>query len=188
MRKIIVLCICFFPLPLHAAQRENLAAWFVDSLVKVFPDSSAKTSKSGVALESARNGHTSLQVALRSDSHLVVQVRVISPHLEKATLNVRAYRVGIVNVNSHPADTPVDEVVRPELGPYPDPLFPLEKNIALEASQTQSVWLSVYTPEETRPGIYRGVVQINSGKQKLRLPFRVEVFAATVPKEQKLWV
>src|SRR5207244_2543217 len=131
--------ICFFPLPLHAAQRDSLAAWFVDSLVKVFPDSPAKTSKSEAALESSRNGHASLQVALRSESHCVVQVRVISPHLEKATLNVRAYRVGIVNVNSHPSDTPLAEVVRPELGPYPDPLFPLEKNIALEASRTQTV-------------------------------------------------
>ena len=188
MRKIIFWCICFFPLPLHAAQRDNFAAWFVDSLVKIFADSPAKTSKSEVALESARNGHTSLQVALRSESHRVVQVRVISPRLEKATLNVQAYRVGIVNVNSHPADTPLDEVVRPELGPYPDPLFPLEKNITLEASRTETVWLSVFTPADTRPGIYRGEIQIDTGKQKLRLLFHVEVFLATVPKEQKLWV
>jgi hypothetical protein len=188
MRKIFVWLICFFPLPLHAAQRNNLTAWFVDSLVKVFPDSQATTSNSELALESARNGHTSLQVALRSGSHRVVQVRVISPRLEKATLDVRAYRVGIVNVNSHPADTPLDEVVRPEVGPYPDPLFPLEKNITLEASRTQTVWLSVYTPKDTRPGIYRGVVQIDAGKQKLSLLFHVAVFAATVPTEQKLWV
>jgi len=34
------------------------------------------------------------------------------------------------------------------------------------------------------PGIYPGAVEIEGGKQKLRLPFRVEVFAATVPKEK----
>jgi hypothetical protein len=67
-------------------------------------------------------------------------------------------------------------------------LLPLEENITLEASRTQTVWLSVYTPEDTRPGIYRGVVQIDAGKQKLSLLFHMEVFAATVPKEQKLWV
>ncbi len=188
MRKILVWMICFFPLPLHAAQRDNLAVWFVDSLVKVFPDSPATTSNPDLALESARNGHTSLQVALRSGSHRVVQVRVIAPRSGKATLDVQAYRVGIVNVNSHPADTPLDEVVRPELGPYPDPLFPLEENITLEASRTQTVWLSVHTPQETRPGIYRGAVLIDTGKQNLRLLFHVKVFAATVPKEQKLWV
>src|SRR5882762_5813543 len=33
-----------------------------------------------------------------------------------------------------------------------------------------------------------GVIEIRAEKQKLRLPFQVEVFAAAVPKEQKLWV
>jgi hypothetical protein len=58
----------------------------------------------------------------------------------------------------------------------------------LEASRTETLWVSVFTPGDTRPGIYRGVVEVDTGKQKLKLPFHVEVFAATVPKEQKLWV
>src|SRR5258708_1712523 len=188
MRKIFVWFICFFPLPLHAAQRENLTAWFVDSLVKVFPDSPATTSNSELALESARNGHTSLQVALRSESRRVIRMRVIAPRLASTTLRLQTYRVGIVKVNSHPTNTPLDEVVRSEVGPYPDPLFPLEKEITLEASRTETFWISVFTPGNTRPGIYRGVVEIDGGKQKLKLPFHVEVFAAIVPKEQKLWV
>src|ERR1700722_2618531 len=32
------------------------------------------------------------------------------------------------------------------------------------------------------------MIEIDAGKRKLRLPFHVEVFAATVPKEQRLWV
>jgi hypothetical protein len=188
MRKIFVWFICLFPLPLHAAQRNNLAAWFVDSLVKVFPDSPATTSNSELALESACNAHTSLQVALRSESHRVVNVRVISPRLGSAALKVQAYQAGRVRVNSHPADTPLDEVMRPEVGSYPDPLFPLEQTVTLEASHTETVWLSIFTPVDTRPGIYRGAIQIDGGKQKLRLHFHVAVFAATVPKEQKLWV
>src|SRR5229473_4383476 len=184
MPKIFVCFICFFPLPLHAAQRNNVTAWFVDSLVKVFPDSPATTPNSELALESARNAHTSLQVALRSESRRMVEVRVISPRLGSATLKIQAYRVGYVRVNSHPADTPLSEVVRPEVGLYPDPLFPLEKTISLEASRTETVWLSIFTPADTRPGIYRGVIQIDTGKQKLRMPFHVEVFAAAVPKEQ----
>jgi len=82
----------------------------------------------------------------------------------------------------------LDEVVRSEAGPYPDPLFPLAKEFSLEGSHTETIWVSVFTPEDTRPGIYPGAVEIDFGKQKLRLPFRVEVFAATVPKKQKLWV
>ncbi len=188
MWRLFVGFICFFSLALHAAQRDNLSTWFVDSLVKVFPDTPAATSKLELALVSARNGHVSLQVALRSEEHRVVRVRVIAPRLGNAALQVQTYRVGTVKVNSHPTDTPLEEVVRSEVGPYPDPLFPLEKGIALEASRTETLWVSVFTPEHTRSGIYRGVVEIDAGKQKLKLPFRVEVFAATVPKEQKLWV
>src|SRR5260370_1222408 len=188
MRTLFVGFICFFSLPLNAAQRDNFSAWFVDSLVKVFPDSPAVTSKSELALVSARNGHTSLQVALRSESQRMVRVRVIAPRLGHEALRVRTYRVGTVTVNSHPTDTPLNEVVRSEVVAYPDPLSPLENEIPVQASRTETVWVSVFTPTDTRPGIYGAVVEIDAGKQKLRLPFRVEVFAATVPKEQKLWV
>jgi hypothetical protein len=156
--------------------------------VKIFPDSPATTSKLELALVSARNSHVSLQVALRSESEQMVRLRVIAPRFGNAALEVRTYRVGTVKVNSHPTDTPLDEVVRSEVGPYPDPLFPLEKQIQLDASRTEAVWVSVFTPVDSRSGIYRGLVEIDAGKQKLKLPFYVEVFAASVPKEQKLWV
>ncbi len=188
MRRFLVWLICFFPLPLHAGQRDNFSAWFVDSLVKVFPDSPAAISRVEPALASARNGHCSLQVALRSESRRVIRVRVSGPRFGKAALRVRTFLVGDVKVDSHPANTPLDEVVRSELGPYPDPLFPLEKAIALESSRTETLWISIFTPADGRAGTYRGMVEIDAGNQKLKLPFHVEVFAATVPKEQNLWV
>ncbi len=76
MRSLLVAFICLFSLPVHAAQRDNLSAWFVDSLVKVFPDNPAETSSFELGLVTARNGHSSLQVALRSESHQLVRVRV----------------------------------------------------------------------------------------------------------------
>jgi len=90
MRSLLVGFICFFTVPLHAAQRDNLSVWFVDSLVKVFPDSPAVTSSFELALVTARNGHSSLQVALRSESHRLVRVRVIAPRLGNAALTVRS--------------------------------------------------------------------------------------------------
>ena len=67
---------CFIPLPLYGSQHDKISAWYVDSLVKVFPDSPAATSNVQLDLVSARNGHTSLQVAMRSEEHRVVRVRV----------------------------------------------------------------------------------------------------------------
>src|SRR5207247_11178536 len=107
MWRLFVGFICFFPLPLHAAQRDNLSAWFVDSLVKVFPDSPAATPRLQPDLVSARNGHTSLQVALRSEEHRVVQVRVIGTRLANAMLGVQLYRVGTDNVSSHQTCIPM---------------------------------------------------------------------------------
>ncbi len=135
MRKLLVWLLCFISLPVYGSQHDNISAWFVDSLVKVFPDSPGATPKLEMTLASARNGHTSLQVALRSEKHRVVRVRVVAPRLGNAVLKVQTYRVGTVKVNSHPTDTPLDEVVRPEVGPYPDPLFPLSKEILLEGSR-----------------------------------------------------
>src|SRR5712692_11291319 len=184
MRKLLVWLICFSPLPLYGSQHDNISAWYVDSLVKVFPDSSAAASKLQVTLLSARNGHTSLQVALRSEEHRVVRVRVVAPHLGNAILKVQTFRVGTVKVNSHPTDTPLDEVVRSVVGPYPDPLFPLAKEISLGGSRTETIWISVFTPEDARPGFYQGAIEIDAGKQKMKLPFSVEVFAATVRSEE----
>jgi Domain of unknown function (DUF4091) len=188
MRKLLAWLICLSPLPLYGSQHGNISAWYVDSLVKVFPDSPATPSTVEPALVSVRNAHTSLQVALRSESHRVIGVRVVAPRSGKTALKIQTYRTGTVKVNSHPADTPLDEVVRSEVGPYPDPLFPLTKEISLQGARTETIWISVFTPQDTRPGIYQGAVEIDAGKQKLRLPFHVEVFAATVPTEQKLWV
>jgi hypothetical protein len=181
--------ILFFPLSLHTQQHEKLSAWFVDSLVKVFPDSPAVTSEPEFGLVTARNGHASLQVALRSELAEQVSVQITPPRLENAALSFRTYRVGTVTVRSHPTDTPLNEVVRSEVGAYPDPLIPLEKeDISLQPSRTETLWISVFTPAEMQPGMYHGIVTLSSGKQKLTLPFHLEVFAAIVPKEQKLWV
>lgn len=81
MRKLLVWLICFIPLALHGSQQDDTLAWFVDSLAKVFPDSPAATSEVQVDLVTARNGHTSLQVALRSESQRIVSVRVVAPRL-----------------------------------------------------------------------------------------------------------
>src|SRR5260370_41268540 len=143
MGNLLVWLICFAPLPVYSSQHDSISAWFVDSLVKVFPDSPAATSKLQLDLVSARNGHTSLQVALRSESQRLVKVRVVAPGLGNAALKVQTYRVGAVKRNFHPTATPLDEVARSVGGPYPQRLFPLRTEISLELSRTETIWISV---------------------------------------------
>src|SRR5437867_12358924 len=106
MRKLLLWLVCFVPLPVHGSRHDNISAWCVDSLVKVFPDSPAATSKLEVTLLSARNGHASLQVALRSESHRVVRVRVVAPRLGNSALGVQAYRGGPLKVTLHATHSP----------------------------------------------------------------------------------
>jgi hypothetical protein len=89
MWKLLVGFICIFFLPVHAEHRDNFSAWFVDFLVRVFPDTPHATSKFELALVSARNGHINLQVAMRSESHQLVRVRVIAPRLGMRKLRFR---------------------------------------------------------------------------------------------------
>src|SRR5260370_2028202 len=107
MWRLFVGFICFFSLALHAAQRDNLSTWFVDSLVKVFPDTPAATSKLELALVSARNRHVSLQVALRSEEHRGARVRVIAPRLGYTPLQSQTYRLETVELNPPPTSTPL---------------------------------------------------------------------------------
>src|SRR5258707_14777029 len=105
MLRFLVWFICFFSLSANAALPDNFSAWYVDSLVKVFPDSPAATSKIQLVLASARNGHTSLQVALRSEGRGAVRARALAPRLANAALQVQTYRAGTVKINTHPNDT-----------------------------------------------------------------------------------
>ena len=188
LRTSLVWAICLLPVVSYAAPPAKASAWFVDSLIKVFPDTPATDSKVRPTIVSARNGHASLQVALSCVSACRVKVSVSAPRRRGSALDVRIFRVGYVRVTSHPPATPPDEIVRPEVGLYPDPLFPLEEAVTLEAGKTESVWISVFTPEAAQPGTYSGLVQVDDGQKRHKLPFDVEVFSATVPKEQKLWV
>src|SRR5438132_11216032 len=106
MRKLLILLVCFVPLPLYGSQHGNTSAWFVDSLAKVFPDSPAATSKLEVTLLSARNSHASLQAALRSESQRIVSVRVVAPRLGNAALKVEAFLVATRQGNLPPTNNP----------------------------------------------------------------------------------
>jgi hypothetical protein len=154
--------------------------WLVDSLVKVFPDDVARPSQPGVVLV-PRNGHGSVQVALRSDE--AVPKAAVEVTLGGG-LQVQVRRVGYVPVGSNPPDTPYDEVLRPAPALFPDPLFE-ESMFPLVAGRTEAAWITIYAPATTRPGEYTGEIKA-TGTAPLR--FRVHVAEATVPERQTLKV
>ncbi len=175
--------------PASAAEPAPIHAWFVDSLIKVFPgDLAGKHGLAVAEFSAARNQHVSIQLAVRPAKSLSDFSADASP-LKGAngeTITGAVVRpVGHVVVGSHTKDTPADELVGEAPGWYPDPLF--EFPIQLEKNRTRSLWVTLAIPAEAAPGLYRGTVVMRSRNQIVeRAGFRVRVFSARVPDQRSL--
>src|SRR5580704_9517223 len=86
-----------------------VSVWPVDSLTKVFPDDpSGKNGASDQAWLLARNGHTSVQFAVRSSTPVAALAATVKLG---GGLQTQVRRVGYVPVRANPPDTPADEVL-----------------------------------------------------------------------------
>jgi hypothetical protein len=162
---------------------RRLRIWPVDALVKVFPDDAPGTNKAGGGeWPVARNGHASLQFAVRSARGVArLSVDVDPPKRGGAALEAQARWVDYVPVGSNPPGTPFDEVVRPAPALFPDPLredFPVE----LPPATTHAIWLTIHAPPDAEPGVYQGAIRLREGDERLgTASYSVRVMAATAP-------
>jgi glycosyl hydrolase family 123 len=172
-------------------QSQELNTWFVDSLVKIFPEDKPGThALVAPELWGARNQHLSVQLALRSSqAHRLVTAEVTpleDDHGQKI-LTVTIDPVGYVVVGSHSTDTPDEELVGEAPGWYPDPLidFPFD----LQPDRTYPLWVTIHVPPNSKPGNYRATITVNAGAHALaRAEFRVHILGASVPEERSLKV
>jgi Domain of unknown function (DUF4091) len=167
------------------------SAWFVDSLVKVFPSDAPGTHALGTPeFRGARNQHVVVQLAIRSSTplpELTTEVKPLEGRAGRRISGVEVHHVGYVVVGSHTPDCPPEEVVGVAPGWYPDPLedFPF----ALDARRTAPVWVTIHIPLDATPGNYEGSVLVRSrGRVVARKPFRLRVVSASVPAETSLKV
>jgi hypothetical protein len=189
-RKGAIISIFFLvAIPAFAARRGGFHAWFVDSLVKVFPGDSPGTHRlARPEFCAARNQHLSIQVALRASSPLEnITAEIFLPGANREGLlsaaQVRA--VGTVVVGSHTKNAPEEERVGEAPGWYPDPLWDLP--ISLARNRTAAIWATIAIPPDAAPGLYQGRIEMRAGRRTLkRLAFHVRVFAATVPVRRTL--
>jgi hypothetical protein len=170
---------------------HGLKAWYVDSLIKVFPDDAVGASGlSAGEFTAARNQHVNIQIAVRSTTAFSSLTASLDAPKDQsghaiAASNASIRQVGYVVVGSHTPGSPAEELVGTAPGWYPDALLALPLN--LEANRTHSIWVELHVPPDTPPGDYQGAVDISDGQQALaHLPFRLKVVTATVPKIQTL--
>jgi hypothetical protein len=168
---------------------EGLSAWYVDSLVKVFPtDERGTHALRSPEFSAARNQHLSVQLAIRSSRPLpalTVEVKPLEGGAGRSISSLEVHRVAYVVVGSHTPDSPAEELVGSAPGWFPDPLedFPFE----LDPNRTTPIWLTIYVPAEAASGVYEGSILVRSGGHLVeRKPFRLRVMNALVPKEMSL--
>jgi hypothetical protein len=143
----------------------GLSAWFVDSLVKVFPsDLRGAHALRSPEFSGARNQHLSVQLAIRSSRplpDLSVEVKPLKGGASHRVSSVEVHRVGYVVVRSHTPDCPPEELVGEAPGLYPDPLedFPFD----LEARRTTPIWVTIHIPADAAPGVYESLILVRSG-------------------------
>src|SRR5579864_4617805 len=164
----------------------QVSVWPVDSLVKIFPDDPpGKDRAPDEACLIARNGHTAIQLAIRTSAP--VEALAVTVKLGGG-LETQVRRVGYVPVRSKPPGTSTDEVARLAPARFPDPLYE-DSPFRLEAGQTTPIWITVYAPAKTAPGVYKGEAVFRSVRQRLATaPLRIEVTRAAVPAKQTLQV
>jgi hypothetical protein len=177
--------------PARAGEQPGLQAWFVDSLIKIFPgDAMGSHRLIRPELPAARGQHVSVQLAVRSGQPLEGITAEVGPFKDSAGVTLAGATVrpeGYVVVGSHTRESPDDELVGETPGWFPDPLLDFPVN--LQARRTQPLWISVAVPADAQPGDYRGMVVVRAGDREVaRQEIRVKVLAATVPSQRTLKV
>ncbi len=158
--------------------------WFVDSLVKIFPDDPSGAHRlADPVFHAARNSHVSFQLALRApraQGDLYVDVLPLTgPGMPIESASARW--VESVVVTSNTRDTPEEELLRRAPALFPDALmesFPF----TVSENRTRSVWITITVPPDQEPGEYEGLLRLRQGRRTLELiPYKLVVHRAAVP-------
>ena len=159
-------------------------AWFVDSLIKVFPEHKVGQDElRPAALAAARGAHLSVQLALRAEAGIgdlyVDAMPLAGPGIPIERAQVR--RVEYVVVTTNTPGTPAGELLRRAPALFPDALlgtFPM----TVERRRTRSVWITITVPTDQTPGLYRGELRLRQGVEETeRLPYTLEVKTVAIP-------
>ncbi len=132
-------------------------------------------------LDAARGeGESAQLVAYSLEGNPGVSVKLLQqPALEDGTLlpaeALKVSPVGYVKVTN-------PQYTMEHLGYWPDPILEyLQKPVALEKQAYQSWWLDVQVPEDQKPGLYQGSLQVaDDNGNSLLMPFAVRVHDFTL--------
>ena len=186
--------------------RAGFSIWATGDSVKIFPREPISrenhhwsSSSATLTLRGAANEWVGSQLVLYSLEPLKgIRVRVGDLKGESGTIsasNVSFFRQIYIPVSR---STPREGSTGP--GEYPDPLIPFfnpysgqDEEIALplslEGGRNLPIWVDLFIPPGTSPGLYRGEIEVYSGRERLAAAdFKVEVWNFSLPSRRQLMV
>lgn len=171
---------------------SDMLVWSENAMVKVRPTDIPKGGALGVSISAARNEYESFQIIVRAQDHPLSKVELdITDFLPgdgkkiSCKENCTLYRELYVNISS-------PTLPFGSSGEWPDALIPDvdryfgERRNAfpfdVSTNRNQPVWIDVYVPVGTTPGIYTAYVNVHAkGEETLRIPVYLTVWSFTLP-------
>ena len=175
----------------------EFAWWTTNALEKVHPyDGEPVNSPHVVKIQAARNEFEPFQVVFRAASQDIDAVDVDVTDLRgpsgviPSKANVTVYLENYLNLR-------MPSAIDGGSGEWPDPLIPRidryarEKRNAfpfrLTKGRNQPIWVDVYVPQHTAPGLYHGTLQMTfSGRPRLGIPIDLQVWNFDLPSTSSL--
>jgi Glycoside hydrolase 123, catalytic domain/Glycoside hydrolase 123 N-terminal domain len=172
------------------AASNRLKLSFQCAVIKVFQDEPSSGASATEKVSMARGEYQSFQLLVAAQGNDLHNVTVAAGPLvsRKAAKHGARIQVNLTLVGyvlTHADDRrPWGKATK--IGWWPDPLLP-NRPFDVTAGQTQPVWVTVFAPAGTPPGIYTGKLAVTLGGHRVaQRSYHVEVFNVTLPGKQVL--
>lgn len=154
----------------------------LSSLVKVFSDE-RPTAKPHNRISVLNNEKASFQLAIRSDSDTVANIKMSSDIAK----NIQLYYVEEIYSRTPVSNLQDDYTLRRNSGMFPDLLRELDGTLSLEKGKWQSVWIEL-SPADTIPaGEHSVIISVEINGEIKTAEFVFDVIGASLPKQSLIF-
>ena len=172
----------FFSVNIDAQAETDYSVWVKNSLSKIKKREGFQfhpLSNNLIAeVKAAKNEYEAIQLVLRSKSQELKDIKILVTDLEGdegnfiKKENIKIFLENYVHIRKFTTSP----------GWYPDALVPY-KNLDLISHTIQPIWISVFIPDHTNAGNYKGSIIIKpSNAEKITVTLKVTVWDFSLPK------
>ena len=171
------------------ADTSKFKVWGVDALVKILPDAPAPAKGTPIGVDAVRNEYESAQIVVTAKTEIKKLTVRLSPMTGPGTPTprVEAHFLGLVSIKHGTVDTPPEHLLFKAPAQAPDPMLD-SMSVSVGAGKNQSIWLTVYVPKLTPPGVYAGSVIVDADSATEEVPISVTVHPVTLPDARTLYL